>query len=139
MKFAGYDHIVVQGKSKKPVYLWVNDDEVVIKDARHLWGKTTWETEELIREELGDRDIKTLTIGQGGENLVKYACPIANDDRVPAETGMGCVMGSKKLKAIAVRGSKSVNIANPDKYVEMIRKWYEDVPKQARESCFQEA
>ncbi|HUL30333.1 MAG TPA: aldehyde ferredoxin oxidoreductase N-terminal domain-containing protein, partial [Thermodesulfobacteriota bacterium] len=73
VKFAGYDHVVIQGKAAKPVYLWIKDDEVVIKDARHLWGKTTWETDELIRKELGDNDTKTLCIGQAGENLVKYA------------------------------------------------------------------
>jgi aldehyde:ferredoxin oxidoreductase len=130
VKFAGYDHVIVQGCSDKPVYLWVNDDEVVIKDARHIWGKNTWETDELIRNEMGSRDIKTLSIGQAGENLVKYACPMAHDERVPAETGTGCVMGSKKLKAVAVRGAKSVRVANPGKYYEIIKKWYEDVPKQ---------
>jgi aldehyde:ferredoxin oxidoreductase len=130
VKFAGYDHIVIQGRAAKPVYLWINDGEVVIKDARHLWGKTTWETEELIRKELGDHDIKTLCIGQAGENLVKFAFAIAQDERVAAETGMGCVMGSKNLKAIAVRGSKSVKVARPEKYYEIVKKWYEDVPKQ---------
>jgi aldehyde:ferredoxin oxidoreductase len=130
VKFAGYDHIVIHGRAQKPVYLWVNDGEVIIKDAQHLWGKNTWETAELIREELGDRDIKTLCIGQAGENLVKYACPITNDERAPAETGMGAVMGSKNLKAVAVRGSQSVKVANPERYEEIIRKWYEDIPKQ---------
>ena len=130
VKFAGYDHIVIQGRAKKPVYLWVNDGEVILKDAQHLWGKNTWETAELIREELGDRDIKTLSIGQAGENLVKYASPITNDERAPAETGMGAVMGSKNLKAIAVRGSQSVKVAKPERYEEITRKWYEDIPKQ---------
>jgi aldehyde:ferredoxin oxidoreductase len=130
VKFAGYDHIVIQGRAKKPVYLWVNDGEVIIKDAQHLWGKNTWETAELIREELGDGDIKTLCIGQAGENLVKYASPITNDERAPAETGMGAIMGSKNLKAVAVRGSQSVKVANPERYEEIVRKWYEDIPKQ---------
>jgi len=130
VKFAGYDHIIIQGCSEKPVYLWIKDDEVVIRDASHLWGKNTWETVDLIRQELGDEDIKILSIGQAGENLVKYACPMTNDERAPAETGMGTVMGSKKLKAIAVRGSKSVKVAKPDKYIEIIRKWYDDIPKQ---------
>lgn len=130
VKFAGYDHIVFEGRAQKPVYVWISDDEVVLRDAQHLWGKNTWVAAELIREELGDRDIKTLCIGKAGENLVKYACPITNDERAPAETGMGAVMGSKNLKALAVRGSKSVNVANPDKYEGIIRKWYEDIPKQ---------
>lgn len=130
VKFAGYDHVIIQGRAQKPVYLWVNDGEVIIKDAQHLWGKTTWEATELIREELGDRDIKTLCIGQAGENLVKYACLITNDERAPAETGMGAVMGSKNLKAVAVRGSQSVKVANPERYEKIVRKWYEDIPKQ---------
>ena len=130
VKFAGYDHVIIQGRSDKPVYLWIKDDKVVIKDARRLWGTTTWEADEKIREEVGDRDAKTLCIGQAGENLVKYAFAIAQDERVAAETGMGCVMGSKNLKAIAVRGSKSVTVAHPDQYFEIVKKWYEDVPKQ---------
>lgn len=130
IKFAGYDHVIIQGKSDKPVYIWINDDEVTIKDASHLQGKITWDTEELIRKELGDWDIKTLSIGPAGENLVRYASPIPNDEAVPAETGMGCVMGSKNLKAIAVRGSKSVKVADPDKYLAIVRSWYEDIPKQ---------
>ncbi len=129
VKFAGYDHIIIQGRAKKPVYLWVNDGEVVIRDAQHLWGKNTWETGALIREELGDRDIKTLCIGQAGENLVKFACPMTDEEAVPAETGMGAVMGSKKLKAVAVRGSQSVKVANPERYEGIIRKWYEDIHK----------
>ncbi len=130
VKFSGYDHIIVQGKSEKPVYLWVNDDEVVIKDAQHLWGKTTWEASELIREELGDMDIRSICIGPAGENLVNYAFAIADDERVPAETGTGTVMGSKNLKAISVRGSRSVTIAHPDKYYEIIRKWNQEIEEQ---------
>jgi aldehyde:ferredoxin oxidoreductase len=130
IKFAGYDHIVFEGRSQKPVYLWINDDEVVLRDAEHLWGKDTWVSSQRIREELRDRDVKTLCIGTAGENLVKYACPITNDERAPAETGMGAVMGSKNLKALAVRGSKSINVANPEKYLKIMRQWYEDIPKQ---------
>lgn len=130
VKFAGYDHVVIKGKSKKPVYLWINDDEVLIKDATHLWGKTTWETQELVRKELGDPDIKVLAIGPAGENTVNYALANTNDERVASETGMGAVMGSKKLKAIAVRGSKSVKIADPDKYIKLIREWHDDIEKQ---------
>ena len=130
VKFAGYDHIIIQGRAKNPVYLWINDDEVAIKDAKHLWGKSTWEAAELIIKELDDEDIRTLCIGPAGENLVKYAFAIANDERAPAETGIGAVMGSKNLKAIAVRGSKSVKVANPEEYEEIIKKWVEDIPKQ---------
>ncbi|MFC2017456.1 aldehyde ferredoxin oxidoreductase C-terminal domain-containing protein [Chloroflexota bacterium] len=102
---------------------------MTIKDTQHLWGKNTWEIEKLIREELGDRDIRTMCIGQAGENLVKYTCPIPDDESVPAETGVGAVMGYKKLKAVAVSGSQSVKVADPERYEEIIRKWYEDIPK----------
>jgi aldehyde:ferredoxin oxidoreductase len=129
VKFAGYDHIIVQGRAQKPVYIWINDDQVEIKDAQHLWGKDIWETEALIRQELGDRDIQTLTIGPAGENLVKYACPVPPDERVAGQCGMGAVMGSKNLKAIAIRGSQSVKVANRKKFEEIIRSWYEDMPK----------
>lgn len=132
VKFAGYDHIIIQGKAKKPVYLLIYDDEVTIKDAGRLWGKTTWETSRLIREEMGDRDIKTMSIGPAGENLVKFACPITDEEAAPAETGMGAVMGSKKLKAVAVRGSKSVKVADPSRYEEIIRTWYENIAKNPR-------
>ena len=104
VKFAGYDHVVIHGRAPQPVYLWIDDDEVVIKDARHLWRKITWETEKRIRGELGDTDIKTLCIGPAGENLVKYASPIPNDEAVPAETGMGCVMGFEKSKSDSGQG-----------------------------------
>lgn len=130
VKFSGFDHIVIHGKSDKPVYLWVSDDHVEIRDAAHLWGKTTWETSELIRAEHGDRDIRNICIGPAGENLVRYAFPIADDERVPAETGTGTVMGSKKLKAISVRGSRSVRVARPDQYLDMVGKWYKEVEEQ---------
>ena len=78
---------------------------------------------------MGDRDIKTLCIGQAGENLVKFACPMTDEEAVPAETGMGAVMGSKKLKAVAVRGSQSVKVANPERYEGIIGKWLEVVNK----------
>jgi len=130
LKFAGYDHIVVHGKAERPVYIWIKDDEVTIRDARHLWGKSTWDTEKMIKKELGDSDIKTLCIGQAGEHMVRSACPIATGDRAPGRTGTGAVMGSKNLKAIAVAGSKSVVIAHPDRYMEVVRRWYDDLPRQ---------
>ncbi|MFC1593287.1 aldehyde ferredoxin oxidoreductase family protein, partial [Candidatus Omnitrophota bacterium] len=130
LKFAGYDHIVIQGKAESPVYLWINDDEVEIRDASHIWGRNTWDIEEAIRKELGDRNIKTLCIGQAGEHMVRTACTIGTGDRAPGKTGTGAVMGSKNLKAIAIRGSKSVKVAHPEKYKEIVRKWYEEAPQQ---------
>ena len=116
LKFAGYDVLVIQGKAKKPVYIWIDDDHVELRDASHLWGKTTWETEDTIREELGDPHIEVACIGPAGENIVRYACTIISRSRAPGWGGNGPVMGSKNLKAIAVRGSKGVKIARPREF-----------------------
>jgi len=120
MKFAGYDNIIIQGRSRNPCYLWIDDEHVEFKNANHLWGKTTWENDTLIREEIGDEDIKIASIGQAGENLVRAACIINNGGRAAGRCGLGAVMGSKNLKAIAVRGSGEINVANPDEFMELV-------------------
>ncbi|MFC1914948.1 aldehyde ferredoxin oxidoreductase family protein [Chloroflexota bacterium] len=115
MKYAGYDNIVITGKSDKPVYLWIYNDEVEIRDAGHLWGKDTYQTQDIIRSELGP-DFKIVCIGPAGENLVHFAT-IQHELRHGAgRTGMGAVMGSKNLKAIAVRGTQGISLANPGKF-----------------------
>jgi aldehyde:ferredoxin oxidoreductase len=112
LKRAGWDAIVFHGVSPTPVYLWINDGAVEIRDAGHLWGRITGEVEEAILAELGDPRIRVAQIGPAGENLVRFAC-IANDlNEVAGRTGMGAVMGSKRLKAIAVRGKIPVKIAD---------------------------
>ncbi len=111
MKWAGYDLIVVRGASEKPVYLWIEDDEVEIRDASHLWGKTTWDTLSTIRSELGDQEIAALTIGPAGENLCYSSCVLSDISRAAGKGGLGAIWGSKKLKAIAIRGSRGVNVA----------------------------
>lgn len=116
MKWAGYDHLVIRGKAEKPTYIWINDDDVEFRDATHLWGKDTWATQDLIREELGDKEVAVACIGQGGENLVRYASIVCDRYRVAARCGGGCVMGSKKLKAIAVKGTKPMRVAHPREY-----------------------
>lgn len=114
LKYAGYDVVVFQGKADKPTYLWIDDDHVKLKDARHLWGKTTRETERMIQKDQGDPDISIVSVGPAGENMVRFASIIAySEGRACARTGVGAVMGSKKLKAIAVRGTKGVKVANP--------------------------
>jgi aldehyde:ferredoxin oxidoreductase len=118
LKYAGYDHIVIEGKSDKPVYLWINDEEVEIRDASHLWGRDSHETDDILREELANEEISTMVIGPGGENLVKYAVVVFDRDRT-ARAGGGCVLGSKKLKAIAVYGTKSLKIADVEKFEEL--------------------
>jgi aldehyde:ferredoxin oxidoreductase len=112
LKMAGYDHIVITGKARHPVYLWIDNDRVQIRDARPLWGKNTWETDELIREDLGERTAQVAYIGPAGENLVRFAAIICNHARAAARCGPGAVMGSKNLKAIAVRGDRGIQVAN---------------------------
>jgi aldehyde:ferredoxin oxidoreductase len=120
MKRAGYDAIIVEGRAEKPVYLWINNGEAVIKDARHLWGKEVKETQEAIRAELGDERVQVLSIGIAGEHLVRYACIMSGLADACGRGGLGAVMGSKNLKAIAVRGNKMPDIANPE-YIKTLR------------------
>ena len=113
MKRAGIDHIVISGAASEPVYLWIDNGKVEIRPARHLWGKNVRETEAMIKEELGDKRVRVASIGQAGENLVRIASVI-HEERAAARTGMGAVMGSKKLKAIAIRGSQEVPLFDAD-------------------------
>ncbi|MGQ4914976.1 MAG: aldehyde ferredoxin oxidoreductase family protein [Candidatus Asgardarchaeia archaeon] len=130
MKYAGYDTIVITGKADEPVYLYIDDASVEIRSAKHLWGKDTFETDAMLREEIGDEKIQMLYIGQAGENLVYFSAVINNLYRAAARTGVGAVMGSKKLKAIAVRGTGYVEVADPDKFDalidETLQKIYDD-------------
>jgi aldehyde:ferredoxin oxidoreductase len=121
LKRAGYDMIIVEGKAEKPVYLWVSEDKVKLKDAAHLAGKDTSETTDTIIKDLGgDKQIKVSCIGPAGENLVKFSCIINEKARAAGRTGVGAVMGSKNLKAVAVRGHKKTPIANEEKYKEVL-------------------
>ncbi len=121
LKFAGFDMIIIEGKSEKPVYLWVHDGVAELKDASKLWGKDVHETEDMIQEQLGDKGIKVSAIGPAGENLVKFAAIINEKHRAAGRTGVGAVMGSKNLKAIAVRGHGKVPIANRDQFKEVLK------------------
>lgn len=112
LKFAGYDGVVFYGRAEKPVYLWVHDGEVELRDARHLWGLGAWDTETRLREELGDKKVEVACCGQAGERLVRYAAIMNMRTRACGRTGMGAVMGSKNLKAIAVRGRSKPEVAN---------------------------
>ena len=113
LKHAGFEAVVVRGKADSPVVIWINDDQVELKDAENLWGKDTFETADALKSELGD-DISVLSIGQAGENQVKFACPVADCYHAPGRSHAGCVMGYKKLKAIAVRGTQDIPVAKPD-------------------------
>ena len=113
LKFAGYDMLILEGKAASPCYLWIYNDTVEIRDADHLWGKTVWETEEELRTELGVPDSVIASIGPAGENLVRFACIMNDLHRAAGRSGVGAVMGSKNLKAIAVRGTGGVKLADP--------------------------
>jgi len=117
LKCAGYDAVVVFGKSRKPVYIWIKDDKVEIRDASNLWGKETYETFSLLKEEINDPTIHALLIGPSGENLVRGSCVIQDTGRAFGRCGPGAVMGSKNLKAIMVKGKGSVKMADPERFM----------------------
>jgi aldehyde:ferredoxin oxidoreductase len=125
LKRAGYDAVIFTGKSEKLVYAWIDDDSVHLLDAQHLKGKSPYETDVAIREELGDHYIRVSAIGEAGEKLVRFACIINDEFRAIGRTGLGAVMGSKNLKAVAVRGTKDVNVADLEGFKEFIKMIHE--------------
>lgn len=118
LKFAGYDKVIIRGKSPGLVYLWIKDDEVEIRDASHLQGKGSLETSELIKQELNEPKAQVASIGLAGENRV-YFSSIEHSRSSASRGGLGAVMGDKKLKAIAVRGTKDINIARPEEFIKL--------------------
>jgi aldehyde:ferredoxin oxidoreductase len=127
LKFAGFDGIVITGKSPRPVYLWVHDGgagnppAAELRDASHLWGKITGEAERALKQELGDDKIQVAQIGPGGEKLIRFAAIMNMSNRAHGRTGMGAVMGSKNLKAIAVRGHNRINVADKEAVTRLAR------------------
>jgi aldehyde:ferredoxin oxidoreductase len=130
LKFAGYDHIIITGKADKPVYLWINDDDVVIRDAQHLWGRLTDETQNMLRDELRDSRVQVACIGPAGENLVKFSSIAVGSHGWCGRCGLAAVMGSKNLKAIAIRGTKGVKAAHPNELLSYISDLRQRVIKQ---------
>ena len=122
LKFAGFDAVIVEGVAEKPTYLWIHDGEAELRDAAHLWGKVTGEVRETIRKELNDERIKVVSVGPGGEILVHFACIMSYLSRAAGRCGLGAVMGSKKLKAVAVRGSGKVGIADEARFRKLSKK-----------------
>lgn len=114
LKFAGFDGIVVKGKSASPVYLYIHNGEVELRDAKHLWGKVTAEVDEILKKEIGDGKIEILQIGPSGEKLVRFASIMNMSNRANGRTGMGAVMGSKLLKAVVVQGKRKLEVADAD-------------------------
>ncbi len=121
LKFSGFDGIIIEGAAEKPVYLWIHDGEAEIRKADHLWGKDTHTTTDMIIKELGDPNIKVACIGPAGENLVRIACIINDKHRAAGRGGHGAVWGSKKLKAIAVRGTQRPPIADEEAFKEAVK------------------
>jgi len=118
LKMAGWDMLIFEGKSPKPVYLYVSDDVAELRDASGLWGKTVWQTEELLKKTLQDPLVRVSSIGRAGENQVLYASVVNDLHRAAGRSGVGAVAGSKNLKAIAVRGTKGVgNIKDPKAFM----------------------
>lgn len=115
LRFAGYDHLIFEGASKSPVYLWIDDETVEVRNAKDLWGKDVRETNSILKDELRDQKAKIACIGPAGENLVRFANIACDIYHSASRGGAGAVMGSKKLKAIAVRGSGHVAVRDPDK------------------------
>ncbi|MFX1509228.1 MAG: aldehyde ferredoxin oxidoreductase family protein [Promethearchaeota archaeon] len=126
LRRSGYDLVVVEGKAEKPVYIFIEDADVSILDADKLWGKGAFEAEQKL-EDLHGKNIGTLMIGQGGENLVKYAVVRSMMGRAGGRPGMGTVMGSKRLKALIAKGSKSPEIADPEAFRQLGRDGFKDI------------
>jgi len=123
MKAAGYDGVVITGRSEHPVYLWIHEDKVDIRNASHLWGKNTHETEDLIKEELGNSEISVAAIGPAGENLCAGAMICNDRNHSFSHSGVGGCMGAKRLKAIAVFGKKPVPVSDSERLASLNKKW----------------
>ncbi|MCK5202616.1 MAG: aldehyde ferredoxin oxidoreductase, partial [Desulfobacterales bacterium] len=131
LKRSGYDAIIVEGRAAEPVYLWIDDGKAELRPAGHLWGKNTHETDDAIRAET-DNKTKTAVIGPAGEKLVLFASIMNDRDRAAGRAGVGAVMGAKKLKGVAVRGTKKVSMASEERFKEMNQKYrgrFKDVKK----------
>ena len=129
LKMAGFDGVLINGCSPRPVYLWIKDGNAEIRDASDLWGKDTGVVQEGIREELGDKRIRVAQCGLAGESLVRYACVLNDLKHVNGRAGMGAVMGSKQLRAIAVRGTGKISTVDPEKVTELRKKAVDAIPK----------
>ena len=124
VKQAGYDALIITGKASKPSYLLIDNDEIILKNGEHLWGKNTRECAEMIKKDEKNNDLVVANIGIGGENLVRYAV-IDCEERQAGRGGLGAVMGSKLLKAIAVRGDKNIRVKDPEKLEKLTLEWHE--------------
>ncbi|MFC1945730.1 aldehyde ferredoxin oxidoreductase family protein [Chloroflexota bacterium] len=127
LAWAGFHHLLIKGKAEKPVYLWIHNGEIEIRDAKNVWGKGVHDSQKTIREELGDREVKVLSIGQAGENLVRFANVMTGLKNAGGRTGMGAVMGSKNLKAVAARGTMDIKISHPAEALEYDKRFIDQI------------
>ncbi len=132
LKRAGFDAIIVEGKASNPAYLWIHDQNVELRDASRLWGLEINKSQKTIRSELDDKTVKVAQIGPGGEKLVRYASVVNDMNHVAGRCGMGAVMGSKNLKAVAVKGSASLPVRNPKKLAKLAKWMAQNVDRVAR-------
>ncbi len=124
LKYAGYDFLILRGKADKPVYIEIKDSKVHIRDAADIWGLNVWEATESIKRKMKNPKVQVLAVGQAGEKLVKFAAVMSSFTRAAAKCGGGAVMGSKNVKAIAVKGSKGVTVADPQGTINNFKKLY---------------
>ena len=127
MAWAGFHHLVIKGKAKSPVFIFIHNGEIEIRDAKDLWGMPVNETQWAIRDKLGDQEVKSMVCGPAGENLVAFANNMTGIKNAGGRTGMGCVMGSKNLKAIACRGTMDIKIAHPVEALEFNKRFIEQI------------
>jgi aldehyde:ferredoxin oxidoreductase len=127
LAWAGFHHLVIKGKAEHPVYIYIHNGEIEIRDARGIWGQSVTDTQWSIRQELGDEEVKSCVCGPAGENLVRFANVMTGVKNSAGRTGMGCVMGSKNLKAVAARGTMDIQIAHPVEALEYNKRFIEQI------------
>ena len=127
LAWAGFHHLVIKGKAKHPVYIYIHNGEIEIRDAREIWGKTVTEAQWAIRDDVGDQEVKSCVCGPAGENLVRFANVMTGIKNSGGRSGMGCVFGSKNLKAVAVRGTMDIKIARPKEALEYNKRFIDQI------------
>jgi aldehyde:ferredoxin oxidoreductase len=127
LAWAGFHHLVIKGKAKHPVYIYVHNGEIEIRDAQEVWGKTVTEAQWAIREDLSDQEVKSVVCGPAGENLVRFANVMTGIKNSGGRSGMGCVFGSKNLKAVAARGTMDIKIARPTEALEYNKRFIDQI------------
>ncbi|MBT8332481.1 MAG: aldehyde ferredoxin oxidoreductase, partial [Deltaproteobacteria bacterium] len=127
MAWAGFHHLVIKGKAQNPCYIYIHNGEIEIRDARDIWGQSVTDAQWAIRQELGDEEVKSCVCGPAGENLVRFANVMTGVKNAAGRTGMGCVMGSKNLKAVAARGTMDLEIARPMEALEYNKRFIDQI------------